>query len=348
MIELGLEGFDKLVDKYHDKAYDTATDRRGRIWRKVNVPGQKKSVYQEQNPRRGEDAEIFDPAKDQMPRGFKANKDQDSDWDRERAMDPRNRRDTITQDEYDHDHDRNRNYEHRGRNRGGFDHREPAYIPDDEYYDDESPRKPYPNEMPRDNAYRSHPPAPYQQQAYYPPPPNQGYGNYAPPQGARFAEGAAGGALLANSHPPRGYSTSPNPSRSFHDYDYDAENRLGRQRSSPYDAAGVHDDFSPPRRRRTKSVDPRESSRRKSRTSMTKQGGKDFSIGASLAGAVAGGLLGRQLGKGDFLSTTAGAVVGAIGGDIAAGEKKDKKKERDREKEGRRSRRGSRQYEGRY
>jgi hypothetical protein len=72
---LGLEGFDRLVDKYHDKAYDTATSGGGRIWKKVHLPGRKgKSVFVEQNAPAGEKPETYDPAKDQIPQGFKLNK----------------------------------------------------------------------------------------------------------------------------------------------------------------------------------------------------------------------------------------------------------------------------------
>jgi hypothetical protein len=115
--ELGLEGFDRLIDKYHDKAYDTATDGTGRIWKKVRLPGHRKSIYVEQNPQDGQEAEHFDPAKDTVPAGFRMDKRSAS------RSDNRERRDTL--DEGDYGHDQNR-----------YDRREPSYVQDRGYYDD--------------------------------------------------------------------------------------------------------------------------------------------------------------------------------------------------------------------
>jgi hypothetical protein len=140
--ELGLEGFDKVVDKYHDKAYDTARDSSGRVWKKVHIPGKRKAVYEEQNPRKGKEAQQYDPAKDQVPSGFKVDHSESSDGRRtpspdgrqrrsqpDRGQPDRPRRDTITQNDYGHDH------------RGGY---EPPTVDERDYYHPgnlDSPRK---------------------------------------------------------------------------------------------------------------------------------------------------------------------------------------------------------------
>ena len=118
-----MEGFDRLVDRYHDVAYDTATDGSGKIWRKMHIPGHRKSVYVEQNPQNGEQAEIIDPAKDRLPSG----------WRVDRPQDPRDRRDTMQPDNQGYDRDR-----------GRYDQREPPVVNDRDYPNGDnldSPRK---------------------------------------------------------------------------------------------------------------------------------------------------------------------------------------------------------------
>lgn len=113
-----------MVDKYHDKAYGTARDSSGRVWKKVHIPGKRKSVNEEQNPSKGKEAQQYDPAKDSVLSGFKVDHPESSDGRRtpspdgrqrrgqqgqDRGQPDRSRRDTITQDDYDYDH------------RGGYD-----------------------------------------------------------------------------------------------------------------------------------------------------------------------------------------------------------------------------------
>jgi uncharacterized protein YcfJ len=93
-----------------------------------------------------------------------------------------------------------------------------------------------------------------------------------------------------------------------------------------------------PRRPRAKSANyyppspPRSRSRHRDRSRSRddrdrKDKGKDFHIGASLAGALAGGYLGHEAGRGDRMSTIAGVVVGALGASLLE-HQVDKRKER--------------------
>jgi hypothetical protein len=124
-----------VVDKYYNKAYDTARDSSGRIWKKVYIPSKRKLVYEEQNPQKGKEAQQYDPAKDQVPSGFKVDRFASSDSRRspspdgrlrrsqqDRGQPDRSRRDSITQDDY------NYNY------RGGYIQRKPSVVDKQDYY----------------------------------------------------------------------------------------------------------------------------------------------------------------------------------------------------------------------
>ncbi|KIW09086.1 hypothetical protein, variant [Verruconis gallopava] len=310
LIELGLEGFDRLVDKYHDRAYDTATDSAGKVWKKVHLPGRQKSVYVEQNPNKGERAEIYDPAKDERPQGFKKDKasDRGSGKNSPHPVDQ-----STYSDDYRFDH--------------GFreSHRGPVNISERDRFgsdDPDSSRKPYPSELPSDARVAYSPQVP--RSTYFQPQPRDDHGisptaslDHRTSRG-RYRASEAGAVIERDQRrsESRGYSLrEPSP------------NYLRRQRS--YDARlrceGTDSGSSLPRRRRARSAAPQDRSsfrrhaRSRSRTyGQDKRRSRDYYLGASLAGAVAGGLIGRSLGKGDLISTVAGGLVGAIGGDIIA------------------------------
>ncbi|TID19721.1 hypothetical protein E6O75_ATG07059 [Venturia nashicola] len=313
--ELGLEGFDRLVDRYHDTAHDHAVEyghkmHRPKKWHK-NPHGETVQVEEESHP----EAERASSEPRAEPKGEP----------------PRRRGENHLGDSEDPGHASEVQPRRRPRRYSGNESRS-------ESVNHAQRRKPYANENPGDHGH------------LYPPPPgqNMSYEYQQMPRTQPYAGQQMQPYAGQQMQPNAGQQLQPYSSQQVQPYSGQQQplysvplavpgayemSQHRSQSSRPHENRRRHDHdrrFSPPpRRRRSHRDSHRDGHRDSHRDGRRKSLPKDSSLGASLAGALAGGLIGHQAGKGDVFSTAAGALVGAVSGSIAA-EKHSKNKDKRR------------------